>query len=352
MSTTDMNTATRELFIRTVKNQVFMRTPILEEMQRRNTVTYRGGKYIEQLVETEEMDDLGQAYTATEALTDERKSMLDKPRFRWKYYQMPLKYDVDEYTQNIMAGEEEQLLDLAAFLTRKGQRGIKLALRNMMYNVNPTTRAGSETGVGDTSKFFQSLLSALDHDVTTYGNVSRTLGGTGGWWCGSDPEGRPDVVSSSSQNTGYSMSIYRLRQWIIPIMEYMENTTDLYIVMCPSLFNKLRQEAEAHGMGKIDQERVRYGITSFVLDDGHRVATDPYLESGYGTSGTTENWVFLLNMADWELRIHTERNFKMTDFKWQGDISNGHDYWLARILLSGNLMCWKPNGSMWLMNVS
>jgi hypothetical protein len=82
--------------------------------------------------------------------------------------------------------------------------------------------------------------------------------------------------------------------------------------------------------------------------DGHEVVSVPYLQR----SSTTKTWFFILNMNFWELRIHTARNFKMTDFKWQGEQANGFDYYLARILLKGNFVCWKPNSSMWLSNVS
>ena len=350
----DLSLATRELFVRSVKHQVFMATPVLEELERRSKVTYSGGKYIERLVDTDEVDDLGQAYTANEALTDGKKDTLEKPRFDFKLYQHPMKYDVDEYLKNHNAGNEEQLLDLASFLVKKSQRGIRLALRNMMYNVNPKTRSGSETGVADGSKFFQSLLSALDHDVTTYGTLSRTLGSTGGWWCGADPASRPDVSGiSSTQNTATNISVANFRKWLIPIEEYMESMSDLYVVMCPTLWNKLRAELEAKGQLKdgLNQEKLKYGIQAFSID-GAQIVKDPYLENGYGTSGTTENWVFILNLNDWEMRIHNDRNFKQTEFKWQGENANGYDYWLARILLSGNMMCWKPNGSMWLQNVS
>lgn len=349
----DLSIATRELFERSVKHQVFMQTPILEELERRSKVTYSGGKYIERLVDTDEVDDLGQAYTANEALTDGKKDTLEKPRFSFKLYQHPMKYDVDEYLQNHNAGNEEQLLDLAEFLVNKSQRGIRLGLRNMMYNVNPTTRTGSETGVGDSSKFFQSLLSALDHDVTTYGNTSRALGGAGGYWMGSDPSGRPDSITTSTQGDATNISVANFRKWLVPIEQYADNPRDLYSVMCPTLWNKLRAELESKGQLKdgLNQDKLQYGIQAFDID-GVTVVKDPYLENGWGSSGTTENWVFILNLNDWELRIHNNRNFKQTEFKWQGDVANGHDYWLARILLSGNLICWKPNGSMFLQNVS
>ena len=349
----DLSIATRELFERTVKHQVYMQTPILEELERRTKITYSGGKYIERLVDTEEVNSLGQAYTANEALSDGKKDTLEKPRFTFKLYQQPMKYDVDEFLQNHNAGTEEQLLDLAEFLVSKSQRGIKLALRNMMYNADPGGTSGSETGVGDSSKYFQSLLSALDHDVATYGNVSRALStSTNRWWMGSDPSGRPDTITTSTQNTATNISIANFRKWIIPIEQYMEKMEDLYVVMCPTLWNKLRAELEAKGQhSQLNADKLKYGIQQFEID-GAMIVKDPWLENGYGTSGTTENWVFILNLNDFELRIHNDRNFKQTEFKWQGENSNGHDYWLARILLSGNLLNWKPNGSMFLSNVS
>jgi hypothetical protein len=350
----DLSIATRELFERTVKHQVFMQTPVLEELQRRSQVTYSGGKYIERLVDTNEVNSLAQAYTSNEALSDGKVDTLEKPRFNFKLMQQPMKYDVDEFLQNHNAGTEEQLLDLASFLVEKSQRGIKLALRNMMYNVNPSGATGSETGVGDNSKYFQSLISALDHNsgtATTYGNTSRSFT-TNAWWMGSDPSGRPDAITTSTQGDATNISISNFRKWLIPIEQYTEKMSDLYVVMCPTLWNKLRAELEAKGQhSQLNASKLAYGIQQFEID-GAQIVKDPYLENGYGTSGTTENWCFVLNLNDWELRIHKDRQFKQTEFKWQGENSNGHDYWLARILLSGNLVCWKPNGSMFLSNVS
>jgi len=346
----DLDIATRELFIRTVKDQVFMRTPFIEELMKRSQVTYRGGKTLERLVDRDELTDQGQAYTANQALVDNKKDVLTKPSFSWKNYQQPMRYDVDEYANNILADNEEQLLDLAEHLVKKAQRGIKLALQRMVFNVNPKLGTGSETGVADNSAYFQSLLSGLDHGVT-YGGLSRTLGGANGWWEGSDPEGRPDVVTTSSQNAAYNMTIANIRKFIIPIQEYMDSMGDILIVVCPSLYNKLRAEMQSYQIYNPVPDTMNFGFQKMVLD-GMTVMSVPYLENGYGSSGTTENWMFLINLADWELRIHTARNFMQTPFVWQGEISNGFDFWLARILLRGNLVCWKPNGSMWLQNVS
>jgi hypothetical protein len=169
--------------------------------------------------------------------------------------------------------------------------------------------------------------------------------------CHQSPQGQPNQgVTTSTQNTATNISVANFRKWIVPIEQYMEKMSDLYVVMCPTLWNKLRAELEAKGQLELNKDKLRFGIQQFEID-GAQIVKDPYLEKGWGSSGTTENWVFILNMADWELRIHSARNFKQTEFEWQGDQANGHDDWLARIMLAGNLMCWKPNGNLWLSNV-
>jgi len=339
----DLSNATRELFIRSLVDEVYMATPVVEELQRRSQVSYTGGKYIERLVDTDEIDDLMQEYTANQSLTDEAKNTLEKPRFTWKYAQLPLRYGVDEYTQNILGSTDEQLLDLADHLVQKGHNATRLWLNKKIFN------NGSETGVADGATSFQSIISALDHD-TTYGTLSRAFSsGTNDWWQGADPAGLNSVVTSSSQNTAYNISISNLRKWITEtdVSHHMKTPTDLYVCMCPTLFNKLRAEMEARIQYKPSGDIQKQGFNKMELD-GHTIVSVPYLQ----TTSTMQNWVLILNLEYWELRIHSARNFKMTDFEWQGGVTNGHDFWLARILISGNLICWKPNSSLALLNVS
>jgi hypothetical protein len=342
MSTADLTKATRELFVRSLVPQVFVKTPFVEEIQRRQQITYTGGRFVEKLVDTAEIDDIVQEYSANSALTDQKKTTLEKPRFTWKYSQLPLRYDVDEFTQNIVAGKEEQLLNLADFLVQKGQRGIKLWLERKLFN------EGSDTPVTDASTSFQSLVSALNHD-TTYGTISRTFASsTNDWWQGSDPNELVENVTSSAQDTAANITKANLRKWIneTSVTQNMEGADDIMVLMSPTNWNKLAAEMEAGVDYKMGLKQSQ-GIRSMIFD-GHEIVSVPYLQK----TSNTKTWVFILNLRFWELRIHTERNFKLTDFKWQGENSNGFDFWLARILTSGNFVCWKPNSSMWLSNVS
>lgn len=339
---TDLDLATRELFERTLVDQVFYGLPFLEELQRRRQITYTGGKYIERLVDTAEIDDQGQDYTANEPLTDAKTNTLEKPRFQWKRSQLPLRYDVDEELQNVGADNEVQLLNVAEHLVTKGQRGVKVRLSKQLFN------DGSTTPVADTGKKFLSLVSALNHD-TAYGGISRTLSSdTNDWWQGSDPAGLLESISSSSQDTQVNLTLYNLRKWIneTNVAHNMEAEDDLYIMMCPTLWDKLAGEMESRLSGYKPSPYQRQGIRKMDFD-GHQVVSVPYLQK----SATTKTWLFICNMKYWELRIHAKRAFKLTDFEWQGKVTNGYDFMLARILWSGNFVTWKPSASLWLSNV-
>ncbi len=166
-----MEKATRELFVRSYVDQIHMRTPVLEELQRRHQVTHKAGKYIERLIDTVDVDDLVQTYSVNDSLTDERKETLEKPRFTWRKSQMPVRYDADEELENFEGDNEIQLLDLSKFLVKKAQNGVRKWLAKEMFNAGSTTPVAD----GDTSNW-QSLISALNHD-TTYGTLSRSFSG-------------------------------------------------------------------------------------------------------------------------------------------------------------------------------
>lgn len=343
MSTLDLDKATRELFVRTLVDQVHMRTPFVEELQRRRQITHTGGKYIERISDTEDIDDLVQTYDTNDALTDEKKTTLEKPRFIWRKSQLPLRYDADEELENMYADETIQLVNLGKHLVNKGQRGIVKWLCKQMFN------NGTATPIADGDKSaWQSLVSALNHD-TTYGTLGRSFtAGTHDYWQGADPAGLCESISGSSQDVSYNISKGNLRKWIneSDIADSMDGPDDLMILMSPFLWDKLASEMEAHLEYQAGKKQSQ-GIKSMVFD-GHEIVSIPYLQR----TATMRRWVFILNLRWWELRIHSRRNFKLTDFKWQGENSNGYDFYLARILLQGNFICWKPKSSMWLSAVS
>ncbi|MHC4603390.1 MAG: phage major capsid protein [Planctomycetota bacterium] len=344
MSTADVTKATRELFDRTLVDQVNMRVPVVEALQRNGQVksTFKGGKYIEKLIDTDTIHSEVQEYTVNSALVDSKKTTLEKPRFTWKYATEPLRYDVDEEVQNANAGKEEQLLDLPEHLVKKAHKDLKQWMEEKIFN------SGSATGVADGATAFQSFVSALDADVT-YGTITRTAASNiADYWQGADPAGLWSGLTASTQGTAANATLSNIRKWVneSDVAHYMDGADDLMLLCCPTIWNKLAAEMESKLIYKPGLKQSQ-GIRSMIFD-GHEIVSVPYLQ----TSSTMKTWFFIINLRHWEWRMWNERDFKFTGFKWQGENSNGYDYWLARVMMVGNFFCWKPNSSMWLSNVS
>jgi len=338
----DLDLATRELFVRGEVDEVYYKTPFIDELERRKQITYKAGKYIERLLDTATTESQWQEYSTNEALRDEKAETLAKPRFTWKKGQYPMRYDIDEETQNIGGPNEITLLDLADFLVKKGNKDRRLFLCAKMFN------SASATPVTDGAKTFQSLVSALNHD-STYGTIPRSFSsGTNVYFQGADPAGLNENITSSSQTTAYNLTIANMRKWVneTDVAHFMDSEQDIMFLMCPTLWDKVAAEAESKVLYKPGLKQ-KQGIRSCYIDD-HEIVSVPYLQR----SSTTRKWVFILNLSEWELRIDNSRRWQTTPFKWQGENSNGYDFWLARMMVIGNLVCWKPRSSMFLTNIT
>jgi len=351
MATPNLSTVTRDLINRSMVYEVYRRMAFTDELVKRDRVIVQGGKTIGRLVDYAEVDDLAQAYSMNETLTDGEKTMIQEPKFNWKYVQLPLKYGGDMEVQNINAAKEEQLVNLAEYLSKKSIRGLRIKLETMIANAGSTTT----TDYNDTGKNFNSMVHALKHVTTAenYGGLSRGMtAGTRNWWQGNDSSTIVQTVAeettvSSVQGTAMSLTIANLRSMIIPVQHSIEKKKDLMVVMCPTLFNQLKAEAHASMMYEGAKDTADVGFNKMYID-GHQIVDWDYLE----TSSTMKTWLFILNLETWTLNLSKARNFKMTPFKWAGELPNGADFYLARLLLAGNLCCWQPNANLMKTNIS
>ena len=352
----NLSQITRDMINRTIKDQVYRRMGFLDELMSRDRIITSGGLTIGGIADYGEVDDLAQSYVMNQQMTDGEKTTLVKPTWNWKYTQMPLKYGGDVEIQNINAGNEEQLVDLATYLAKKAQRGIKIKLEKMIANGGGTTT----TDYNDTGVNFQSLIHALKHTTTSenYGALARSgTSGVRNWWQGADQGNGADTQLlptiaegtgfTSYQGTATTLSIATLRKLIIPVQHNIQAKKDLMVIACPTLYNKLKAECQAQMIYQGSTETANVGFNKMFID-GHQIVDWDYLEE----SSTMKTWLFILNLETWELHFNKARNFKMTPFKWAGELPNGMDYYLARILLAGNLICNQPNANLWLSNVS
>lgn len=335
-SNSNIQATTRELFLRTIKSQVFMKMPLYARLLLAKKVSWEGGRYISAPVDMAEMDSLTQAYLPAERLTTGRKTMLDTPYFHWKYSQTPSVYDVEEELQNA-GGVGTAPVKFVKFLTRKAHRAARLALYKQMYGI------GTSGTDADHDADFQSVRDALTHDAT-YGHLTRATTVTNKWW-----QGASIGETYADQGDTFTASINTFRRARSAIGVYVEQPADLLCVVGSTIFLNLQSEVEArHIYNRDGSVLAKYGFNTLMLD-GVEVVEDPWLRNSLQTNA--HKWFFIFNINDWELRIHPRRSFKFTGYTWQGDKADGYDEWLARIMLAGNLVCWKPNGSIYLSAV-
>lgn len=351
MATPNLSTATRDLVNRSIQYEVFRRMAFLDELDKRSRIVTSGGKTISKLVDYAEMDNLAQAYSMNETMTTGENTSLALASFNWKYVQLPIKYGGDVEVQNVNAGKEEQLVNLAEYLSKKAMRGIRIKLEKMIANAGSTTT----TDYNDTGKNFNSMVHALKHVTTAeaYGNLSRGMtAGTRNWWQGQDSTTIVQSVAegttvSSVQGTAMALTLAQWRACVINTQHSIERKADLMTVVCPTLFNQLKAELTASMMYQGAKDTAEVGFQKMYID-GHQIADWDYLE----TSSTMKAWMFLLNLETWELHFNKARNFRMLPFKYAGELPDGQDFYLSRILLAGNLCCFQPDANMLKTNMS
>jgi len=336
----NISATTRDMWIKTRRSAIYMKMPMLAKLLMRQRVTWSAGDKITRPIEFAEMDSLGQSYTVNEAMTSGTVTTMTKPWFSRKRFQLPLKYTVDEWEANVgSGGGEEQVINFARYLVEKGQRGARLYMYKKMFHVS-TTDAGA---------YFQSIPQALDHSVT-YGHTTRTATTVNAWW-----QGVSLADTFTDQDTAVAASINTVRNLASKCSIYGSDKRDMMLLVGPTVFLNLKSQVDASNITTNPGEMVKYGFESFTIDS-IEVVRDDFLDAGVlsaETSPTTPTtWMFLLNVYDWELRLHPQRQITLTPFKYQGENEDATDSWLARIMASGNLVCWHPRGNGWLSNVS
>ena len=306
---------------------------------------FKGGERYWFNMDTDTVEDLAQDYAVNEALTHGTKEVTDDAWFRRKYFQLPITLDFEEDLENAYQTEDStQLQNLAKFKVKKAQEGTRLHLRKLIYG-----------NANDTCVRVQGLDSALAVD-STYGTLTRDKAtGVRDFWQPGD-----NRYSAAQQATERTISITALRSWADPLTDLESEGGRFVWIMGNALYLAVINEAEARSMPIARDPRglAKFNITEIEID-GMRIIKDPFLQSKYnGTMGLAsgvaealERRVYGLNVQDWFLMIHPNRNFEMLPFFDQAQIAGGADFKLARIRFSGNLICKHPNRSIHFSNV-
>jgi len=330
MAETNLSASTRELWERTVKDEVFMALPLTAMLMEHRRIMFKGGTKIKQTVTKATMTDLAQDYSSNEPLEGGSRTILGAPEFGWKKFQIPVEYGVDEELQNHEAIEEAAPADIVKALVEGAQYAAREHLSAMAY----------ATTTGETGKVFQGLACALTHD-TVYGGYTRTISSTLNTFF----QGASADLTYADWDTACAATIANFRKYATACRRYAKKNQKLYAFMGESLFQAFQSQCEARLMNTKPAAGslglYKYGFNTLNID-GVELVQDSYLT----TAGRTAAF-YIIDPDTWELRISPKRNFRLTPFKWQGDTNDGLDAWLGRVMCAGNLICWHPNRNLY-----
>ncbi|HUX01772.1 MAG TPA: phage major capsid protein [Phycisphaerae bacterium] len=334
--TTNINSACRDMWEKTVVSQVFMKNPLVVRMMAQKRV-WVGGKQLAFPIDVATFEDVAQSYGYNDVLTNQDVEYLKAPKFDWKLFQVPVQYSIEEELKN---DGPDAILDLVGSKVEKAQEGARLKMRAMMYDPD-NTEAGTA---------FESICLALDHS-RTYGGLTTATTTTYPLWNGASLAGtyadRATAITPSLSNFRKLLACCQ-RRMQAPPGEWLAITSD-------TIFQSLQEDAARFRVYTTDGSLLyKHGFNAMVLD-GCEVVSDSYLEITPSTgaiNSTRQKYFFLLHIPSWELKFHPRRAFRFTGFKWQGDQVNGKDFKLGRILNAGNLVTRKPNASIWRSNMS
>ncbi len=321
---------TRELYLRTVEDQVHDRIPLVFKLKRMRRVTTVGGTYISKPLRYAKNTHT-QSYATGETLDSGTESKRTRAKIPWAKTQTPIKYTVDDEIEN---NGEAAIVDTISEETKAAQEDMVDVLSENFFNVYAGTEE-SHTTMG--VKYPLSIKAALIPDETTYhgkltyGNITRATianGSGGDWWAGNADDGTLGNPTTVSFNQWDYMTDL--------CMQHRGNRKSMLAICGSALFRKWKSLVRAkEGELDISGMMAKAGFAAFSIDGVELVLDDNCPASTF----------YMLDLSTWEWRINPKRNFKVTPFKWQGENNNGIDEYLARVLLAHNLVCWKPRNN-------
>lgn len=310
-------TDTRELYERTVIDQVHDRIPLIYKLRKMRRVITRGGTKIREPMtfgKNTQTEHYGMGDPMGSSTEDKRTAAV----FGWTNTQTPIKYNAEDFLDN--SGDEQVVDTIAA--------EVSAAQEDMLDSLSESFYATSVSGDAPLS-----IFSALLYSTTaTYGGILRTADNDA---LASSPVSNQWFAGNNCSDAA-TATLANFRIAVSAIMRHRGNRNNLLAITTPAIFLKYQSLLDAKSNLRQDGMMAKAGFTAFTID-GIEMVLDDNCPSGY---------LLILDLMTWKWRINPKRNFKLTDFKWQGEVNDGVDEYLARILLRHQLYCIKPRNNL------
>lgn len=353
-ATTNFDACTQDLWRPGVVPEIIMKNPLLAWLKVGGRVTIKGGKVFKRTVQKAGMSNLLQVYSGGRTpLTNEDKTLWTTAAWNAGSAQLPIQWDQDEEFAN--AGKA-QIIPIAIGKLKIAQRSIDEGLREKFYAASSTsTSPDSAILAADNARLYSlqdgcSLTGRTANSLAYGGLTSTTTSNV--WWNGCSLTG-----AFNDSGTAATASFGELNKALDAAMTYAPTArySEFMFLCSPTIMRALELEAESKGIIQLrtESQMAKLGFNAIGYK-GVEIVSDPYLErnamdatsSPGAVNSTRQKQAYLLWRPSWEFIVDPARAFKLTTPKWQGEVANGGDYWLQRIMIrTPGPICIQPNAN-------
>ena len=326
---------TQIMYTKTLVDQIQERYPLVKKMKKSNIKIWTGGSEVQQPI-TIERNNQTQHYAKGEQMGSSTESKRSYAKHTLRYTQTPIKYDVEDFTEN--NGEAVTIETIGAEV-EAAQLGQIYTMSQNGYGIFDGSNVATPS-----AKQPLSINAALTYDETnsrggsgTYGGITRTA--QGDFFSG--------VSGTASSNTVQTATTASYSQWDFMVdscLKHGAKRGSLMAVCGSALYLKWKSLVRSKESGlTAASDMFKVGFAAFSIDGVDIVLDDNCPASAF----------YMLDMDSWKWYISSKRNFLVTDFEWQGKQNDGIDEWLARVLVSHTgLVCDKPRNNYISLNMS
>jgi len=318
---------TQLFYTKTIWDQIKARYPVVSKMKTKNIRSYSGGTEIQIPVITERNNQT-EHYKTGQQMGSGTEAKRSYAKFTMVKTQTPIKYDCDDFIEN---NGTAVTIDTIAAEVAAAQEGLIYELSRNGFGLYDGALDDP-----DTTKEPLSLNAALTHNpalggLATYGGITRTS--QDDFWNGVSGTDSTNIDLGDAAPVSYD-------QWDFMVdscMKHGAQRNRLMAICGSGLYRKWKNLVRAKESGlSAGGSKFTVGFSEFSIDGVDIVLDDNCPASTF----------YMLDMDTWQWWISSKRNFKVTEFDWQGKYNNGIDEYLARVLLAHTgMICTKPRNN-------
>lgn len=313
LSTDFLNAMTREKFLKVLKNNLYSKPALMNQLFAKGRVQEMTGRSLAWNVVGVKHSSVG-VFQGYDTLANQPVNPIVGASLSTANYYATVALSLEEEKKN--SGSQEKLLDMLKVQFENAQSSLKDRMSTDIY--------GAGTAVGG-RQVLQGLGVAITGATGTYAGINRATAGNEFWRSNADATAYTLANLKDPTSTSYMPGVMRTSY----TNASYDNSPDL-IVTTKQLYN-LYQDIAASQNLRFDNNEANLGFKGVKFGPGVTMIFDDYC---------TANYIYFLSLPTWSVFVFPGVNFDMKEPGWQ--IPTDQAAKVAQILWMGQIRCDTP----------